>query len=210
MLEKLASVLLCLFLHILRDILDLNICTDIVGIDISLHLDKVDDALEIVFSTDRQLDRHCIALQSFVKHIQNVIEVSSHNVHLVHIYHSWYLIVISLTPYCFGLWLNAALCTKNCYRTVENSQRSLDLNCKVNVTRGVDDIESMVLPIASSCSRSNCYTSLLLLCHPVHSGCTIMSFSNFMVYSGIEKDTLGSGGLTCIDMSHDTNISGVL
>ena len=37
-----------------------------------------------------------------------------------------------------------------------------------------------------------------------------MSFSDLMVYSGIKKDTLGSSGLAGIDMSHDTNISGVL
>jgi hypothetical protein len=68
----------------------------------------------------------------------------------------------------------------------------------------------MVLPIAGRCSRGDRYTSFLLLCHPVHSGCTIMSFSDLMVYSGIKKDTLGSSGLAGIDMSHDTNISGVL
>ena len=122
MLEKLRSVLLSLFLHIVRDICNLDISSYIVCIDVSLHLDKVDKSLEVVLSADRQLDRYCIALQSFVKHVQNVIEVSSHNVHLVHVYHSWYLIVISLTPNGLSLWLNAALCTENCYRAVENTK----------------------------------------------------------------------------------------
>ena len=58
--------------------------------------------------------------EAFVmKHVQNVVEVCAHDIHLVDIYHSWYLIVVSLSPNCFSLRLNTTLSTKNCYRTVE-------------------------------------------------------------------------------------------
>ena len=63
-----------------------------------------------------------IALKTVENHIKNIIEVSSHNIHLVYIYHSWYFVIISLTPNGFSLRFNTALSTKNCYRTVENSK----------------------------------------------------------------------------------------
>ena len=63
-------------------------------------------------------------------------------------------------------------------------------------------------PVACSCSRCDCDTTLFFLLHPVHRRCTIMSLTKLVVYTSIIKDTLCQCGLTSIDMRHNTNISG--
>jgi hypothetical protein len=34
-----------------------------------------------------------------------------------------------------------------------------------------------------------------------------MGFAHFVVDTGVEKNTLSGGGLSCVDMGHDTDIS---
>jgi hypothetical protein len=118
------------------------------------------------------------------------------------------VIVVSLSPNGFRLWLNATLCTQNSYASVKHSQRALDLNGKVNVTRGVDDVDTVIAPKTGGSSRGDGDTTLLLLLHPVHGCGTLMGLTYFVVNTGVEQNTLGSSGLTGIDVSHDTNVSG--
>ena len=214
MLDKLASIFLSKLLHIFRDFLNLHILAHIIIIDISLHLYEVDNTLKSILSTDRKLNWNSITLKAILHHFYNTVEVRTHNIHLIDIYHAWNAIFVSLSPNSFGLRLNATLCTKNCYRAIENSQRTLNLNCKVNVSWGVYDIDSVLTlivvasaPEASSSSRCNCNTSFLLLYHPVHSSRAIMSLADFMVDTGVEKDTFCCCCFTSIDMSHDADIT---
>ena len=44
-----------------------DICTKVVSIDFSFHLDQVDDTAEVIFSTDWQLDWVCVCLKTVVK-----------------------------------------------------------------------------------------------------------------------------------------------
>jgi hypothetical protein len=67
----------------------------------------------------------------------------------------------------------------------------------------------MFFPETGGGSGSNGDTSFLLLRHPVHGRRTVMGLTNAVVDTGVEQDTLGSRGLTGIDMSHDTNVSGL-
>ena len=76
-------------------------------------------------------------------HVDNAVEISAHNVHLVDIRHTRNLVFLSLTPNGLRLRLNAALCAENRYGTIENTQGTLNLNGEVNVTRGVDDVDTV-------------------------------------------------------------------
>ncbi|EIS37122.1 hypothetical protein YPPY54_0304 [Yersinia pestis PY-54] len=80
--------------------------------------------------------------------------------------------------------------------------------------RGVNDIDVMwfelfshTRPEAGSSCRSNGNTTLLLLFHPVHGGCAVMNFTDFVIYTGVKQDTFGSGCLTGVDVSADTDIT---
>ena len=108
-------VFLCLVLHILGDFLNADILSEVIVIDVSLHFNEVDDTLELILSTDGELNRNGITLESVLHHVNNTIEVGTHNVHLIYISHTGNLIVISLSPNGFRLRLNASLSTENSY-----------------------------------------------------------------------------------------------
>ena len=93
--------------------------------------------------------------------------------------------------------------------TVKNTQGTLYLYGKVNVAGGINDIDTLALPETSGCSRGNGNTSFLLLCHPVHGSCAFVSFTQLVCFTCVEQDTLGCGGLSGVNMSHDTDISGI-
>jgi hypothetical protein len=62
-------------------------------------------------------------------------------------------------------------------------------------------------PEAGGRSRGNGNTALLLLLHPVHGGGAIVNFTDLVVHARVEQNALGGGGLTCIDVSGDTDIA---
>ena len=143
-----------------------------------------------------------------MNHIHDVVKVSAHDVHLIDVNHTRDVIFICLTPNSLGLGLNAALGAQYCYRTVENSQGTLNFDSKVNVTRSVDNVDTVAFPETRRSGGGNCDTSLLLLLHPVHGGSALMGFTYFIVYAGVvEQYTLCCGGLTSINMRHDADIS---
>ena len=134
-------------------------------------------------------------------------EVSSDDIHLIDEYHTGNTVVLCLSPYSLCLRLNASSGRHNSNCAVENTERSLNLNCEVNVSGSVDDVDSVALPGSCCSSGSNRDTSLLLLNHPVHRSCTVVNLSQYTVDTCVVEDTLCCCCLTCIDMSHDTDIS---
>ena len=97
---------------------------------------------------DRQLNRNGVTFQSAMHHIDNMVEIRAHNIHLVDISHTRNMVFVCLTPNSFRLWLNTALGTENSYRTVQHFQGTLNFYSKVNVTWGVDNIDTMALPVS--------------------------------------------------------------
>jgi hypothetical protein len=53
-------------------------------------------------------------------------------------------------------------------------------------------------------------TAFLFLIHPVHLSATIVGFSDFMDFTGVEQNTFCRSRFTGIDMRHDADISGFL
>lgn len=126
--------------------------------------DKVYNALEIRLASDGKFDRNGVGFEPFVHHTDCVVEVCARDVHLVYESKTGYAIFVGLTPYRFGLRLDAALGAEQCDCTVKDTKASFDFNGKVNVTRGIDNVytmvfqyavvaaEVMVIPLSCSCS----------------------------------------------------------
>ena len=195
--------------HIFGNGLDTHVLAQVVIVDVGIHLHQVDDAFESLFSADGQLNGNSVALQTVIDHVQNIVEVSAHDVHLVDVNHTGDSVMVCLSPNRFGLRLDTTLCAQNGHRTVQHTQRTFDLNGEVNVARGINDIDAAAFPVAGRSSRRNGDAALLLLCHPVHGGSAFMGFANFVIDAGIVQNTLGGRRLTSIDMGHDTDVSGV-
>jgi len=206
-LKELRAVLFGLSAHILGDLLDAHILAKIVVVDVRLHLEQVDDAAEVRLGADRQLDRNSVAAQALVHHVDNVVEVRAHDVHLVDVDHAGNIVVVSLSPDRLGLRLHAALGTKDRHAAVEHAQAALDFNGEVDVARGVDDVDAVALPEASGRSARDRDAALLLLRHPVHGGSAFMGLTELVVDARVEQNAFRRGRLTGVDVRHDANVS---
>ena len=67
------------------------------------------------------------------------------------LHHAGDFVLISLTPDGLRLRLDTALSSQNGHRTVQDAQGTLDLNSKVHVARGVDDVDAVTVLL--ECNR---------------------------------------------------------
>ena len=111
--------------------------------DDRFHLEQIDHALEVVFGTNGDHDRHGVGLQAQAHLVIDLEEVGTGTVHLVDERDTGNLVLVSLTPYGFRLRLHAFLTIEHCNSTVENTQRTLNLCGKVNVSWRIDNIKPM-------------------------------------------------------------------
>ena len=149
-------------------------------------------------------------------HVQHVVEIGAHDVHLVDVDHPGDLVVVRLTPYGLGLGLHAALGAHNGHRTVQHAQRALHLHGEVHVARGVDDVDAggikLVLgtgPETGGGGGGDGDAALLLLSHPVHGGGAVMGLTDLVVHAGVVEDALGGSGFTRVNMGHDADVAGI-
>ena len=178
----------------------------------SLHGDEVDQTLECFFSADGHLDGAGICTQHILHLTANLEEVRAGAVHFVHVAHAGNVILVGLTPYGLTLGLNATYGAECCHSAVEHAERTLYLNGEVNVSRSVNEVDfifvARIFPEGSGGGGGDCDTTLLLLLHPVHGSGTVVHLADFVGKAGVEQNTLRCGGLTGIDVGHDTDIAG--
>jgi hypothetical protein len=117
------------------------------------------------------------------------------------------MILVCLMPNGLSLGLNTALSTKNCYASVKNSKRSLNFNSKVDVAGSVDNVDGVAVPLARNGGRLNRDSALALLDHEVGRGIAVMDIAVLVDLAGIEKNALGSGGFTCVDMRNNSDVA---
>ena len=208
-LKNLGSIFFSHIYEICRDIRLFHGGTEVVGIDVRFHGDEVYHTYERVSLTYGQLNSQGIGPETSLHHVDYIKEVCALEVHLINVCNTGNAILICLTPYRFGLGLNAASCAKYRYGSVQYLKRTFYFYSEVNVARGIYNVDSLTFPLGGGSSRSNGYTTLLLLRHPVHGCGAFMYFADLMNLTCVKKNTFGSSGLTCVDMSHYTDVSGV-
>ena len=71
----------------------------------SLHLDEVNNTLEVLLCTDRHLQNYGVCTQDVLHLLNSLEEVSTRAVHLVNITDTWHVVLVSLAPYGLRLWL---------------------------------------------------------------------------------------------------------
>ncbi|BBG29094.1 O-methyltransferase [Zymobacter palmae] len=178
------------------------------------HFDQVDNAFEVVFCAPVNLDRHSVGIQTFAQLIDNHKEVGTSTVHLVDEDHTRNFVLVSLTPYRFGLRLNTGRTTQYDNSTVEYAQGTFHFDREVNVSWRIDDVDAVrfkllvhARPETGSRSGRDSDTTFLLLLHPVHGRSALMHLTDLMRKTGIEEDALSSRRLTRIDVRYDTDIT---
>ena len=218
--HELLVVLLGLVLEIVRDLGGVVLGAELLGAvpHVGLHLDQVDDAGEVVLGTDRQLHHNRSGAQLLLDGVDGVVEVRAQLVHLVDEADTRNAVLISLTPHGLGLRLHAFLAVEHGDGAIEHAQGALDLGREVHVAGGVDDVDlelvlgvvGLTAPEAGGGGGLDGDATFLLLRHEVHGGGAVVGLADLVVLTGVEQNTLGSGGLAGIDVSHDADIADVV
>ena len=182
--------------------------------DDGLHLDQVDHAGEVFFGTNRDHHGNRAGLQAQLHLVDDLEEVGTGAVHLVHKGQARHLVLVGLTPDGLGLRLHATHGAVHHASAVQHAHGTLDFNREVHVAGGVNDVDAVLgqglvhaFPEAGGGSGRDRDATLLLLLHPVHGGSTVVHFTNLVVHTGIEKHALGGRGLASVNVGRNTDIA---
>ena len=183
--------------------------------DERLHLDEIDQPDERLVAlratcADRQMDDRWRGLEAILDHVNGAVEVGADAIHLVDEAHPRHLVLVGLTPHRLGLRLDAGDRVEHGDSTVENAQRTLDLDGEVDVAGSVDDVDAVVVPDARRGSRGDGDAPLLLLRHVVHGRGAVVHLADLVALPGVVEDALGRGGLARVDVGHDADVAGAL
>ena len=78
------------------------------------------------------------------------------------------------------------------------------------MTRSVDDVNTVAVPVAGGRGGRDGDTALLFLHHPVHDGGALVDFTDLVTLTRVEQDALGCRGLTRVDVRHDADVANLV
>jgi len=208
-LDEPAAVQLDLLDHLGRYVLDRVVLAlaHVVAPGERTTVDQVNDADEAVLGPDRQLQRQRLGLEPVDDRVDGEVEVRAELVHLVDEADARDVVLVRLAPHRLGLGLDTLLAVEDGNGTVEHAKRALHLDGEVDVTRGVDDVDLVALPVAGRRGGGDRDPALLLLLHPVHGRGAVVRLAHLVVDPGVEEDPLGHGGLAGVDVRHDADVA---
>ena len=179
----------------------------VVLVEVGHHADQVDDAAELVFAADGELEDERPRVQPVDHHLHAAHEVGADAVHLVDEGDAGHAVLVGLPPHGLGLGLDAGHRAEQGDGPVEHPQGTLDLHSEVHVPGRVYDVDTMIAPFARRSRRRDGDAPLLLLGHPVHHGGAVVHFTDLVGAARVVQDALGGGGLAGIDVSHDADVA---
>ena len=114
--------------------------------------------------------------------------------------------IVGIAPVGLGLRFDAARAAEYADAAVEHLQRAIDLNREVHVSRGVDDVQAMLVPLATGRSRLNRNAALLFLFHEVRRGFTVVHLTGAVNLTRQLQDALGRCGLAGVNMGEYADV----
>ena len=133
-----------------------------------LHLDQIDDPLEFLAGTNRQLQQDRIVAQ-FLAHLPNDAErVGSGAVHFVDERQTGNVVAIHLAVDGDRLGLDAADRAQNQDRPVQNAETTFYFDRKIHMSGGVDQINREILPLDGRGRAGDRDATLAFQFHVVH------------------------------------------
>ena len=169
--------------------------------------EEIDHALEADLGAYRDLDWKRPRPEDVMDHHDGPIEISAHPVHFINEHYSWHAIMVSLSPHGLGLGLDSSDSVEYCYCAVQHAQRPLDLDSEINMAGSVDEIDSMITPIAGCRRRGDSNATLLLYVHPIHVSSAVVYLTHLVFPAGVVQDALARRGLSGINVRHDADVS---
>ncbi len=174
------------------------------------HIDQIHDPGERIFESHGDLGKNGMRLDAVPNLLHATPWICAQTIALVDKCDARDAVLVGLAPHGFGLRFDPANRTKHGHRAVEHAQAAFDLDRKVDVAGGIDDVHAMLAPEAGRRGGRDADAALLLLLHPVHDSGAIVNFTHGPRHAGIEEDALGGRGFPRIDMRHDPDVAGMI
>ena len=140
-------------------------------------------------------------------------EVGAGAVHLVDERDARHAVLVHLPPHRLGLRLHAGDGAEQRHGRVEHAQGALHLDGEVHVPRGVEDVDAVLgeallhpLPEAGRGRGGDGDAALLFLLHVVHHGRAVMDLTDLVRNARVEKDALGRGRLSRVDVRRNADV----
>ncbi len=178
--------------------------------DDRLHVDQIDDALELVFLADGKLNRDGLGTEALADGIDGMLKISTHLVDLVNEANARDAVLVGLAPHFFRLRLHAVHRVKHRDCAVEHAQRAFHLSREIHVAGRINNVDADVAPGTGRRRGRNRDAALLLLLHPIHGRSAFVHLSDAVRPARIKQDALRRSGLPGIDVGHDADISATL
>ena len=185
-----------------------------------LHRDQIDDGIERAFESDREHHDDRVRAEPLTHHLDGAVQGRADAIELVDEADARDLVALGLPPDGLGLGLDAGDRIEHRDRTVEHSQRSLDLDGEVDVAGRVDQVDPMRaglgavglriawLPEAGGRDRVDRDAAALLFLVEVGVRRTVVDLADVVRAARVEQDALGRRGLARIDVRHDPDVAG--
>src|ERR1051326_5229970 len=182
----------------------------LVAPDTRLHGDEIDDAFELVFRADRNLNGYRPRIQAIHNGLHGMDEVRTDSIHLIDEANAWNAVLVGLAPHGFRLRLHTGDGIEDRHRAIEHAQAALHFGGEVDVARRINDVDGDVAPLAGRGSRGNGDAALLLLLHPIHDGSAFVDLADLVGAPRVIEDAFSCSGLAGIDVGHDADVAHLL
>jgi hypothetical protein len=177
-----------------------------VVVPVRFHAHHVNDSLERLLPADRQLYHHRPQGKPVLHHRQRIVEIGAHAVHFIYKSNPRTVIFVGLPPHGLRLRLYAGHRIEYHYASIEHPKAPLDFGSEIHMTRGIYNVDLMILPVAGGGSSGNSNTALFFLGHPIHYRSPIIHIPQLVGYAGVIQDPLSKRCFTCIDMRDNADI----
>src|SRR4029077_11505352 len=148
-------------------------------------------AAEFRFRADRPGHHHRSCAEAIDHHRDAAREIGAGAIHLVDEADTRDLVLVGLPPHGFGLRLHARDRVEHRHGPVEYAHGTLDLDGEVDVTWRIDDVDTVLFPVAGRRCGGDGDAALLFLLHEVHGRGAVMDFADLMALAGVVEDAFG-------------------
>ena len=153
------------------------------------------------------LNGNRVSLQAVADFLEYILKISTFTIHLIDECHSWYAVLISLSPDRFTLSLNSFASAEDNDGSIEHSEAAFNFRGEVYVTGRIQQIDMDVFPVESYAGRINRYSTLLFLRVIVSGGRSLIYHSDAVLCTTVEQHTFCDCRFPRIDMGNNSDVA---
>ncbi len=178
--------------------------------DEPLHVDQVDHAVELVLGAARQRDEARVGAEHRLDLPEHALVVRTDPVHLVDERDARDAVAVRLAPHRLALGLHTLDTGEDDDGAVEHAQAALDLGGEVDVSRGVDQVDLVLVPQKGRRRGRDRDPPLSLVDAKVHRRFTVVHLADLVGQAGVVQEALRRRRLPRVDVRDDPDVPNFL